>query len=224
MAIQLRRNTTSGIIPHPDELISGEVCINTADLELYAEDTGGEVRALAHPSIASIKPASGGYVVASHVADNLTQLNTVDNRCYWHPFVPLRTFTTDQVALYVATTTAGNLCRITIHSSDVDGFPETGALLTSGDINCGTTGTKTDSVSFTFKRGAQYWIGVHCDGIIRFHAYPKAALALIGYTPGSTTTYGSYYNSQTFALGSPEPTSLTADAASTPPATFWRVA
>lgn len=222
MAIQLRRNTTLGTVPHPSELISGEPAINTADLELYAEDTGGTVRPLSKPSIASTLPASGGYVVPMHVADSLTQVNSVDNRCYWYPFIPLRTITVDQIALYVATTTAGNQCRVTIHDADIDGNPVTGSIYDSGDINCGTNGTKTASASLSFVRGVQYWIGVHCDGVIRFHAVPKTALSILYYAVGSTTTYGSYYNSQTYSLGSPEPSSLTADAASTPPAVFLR--
>jgi len=221
--IQHKRAATSGTVPHPSELVSGELAINTADVELFAKDNGGTVRAIAKPTLPSIRPASGSYCLPIHVADTLTSLNTVDNRCYWYPFVPLYTFTVDQVALYVATTTTGNQARVTVHGSDADGMPVTGALATTGDIACGTTGAKTDSVSFTFVRGFQYWIGVHADGVIRFHALPKTALGFLAITVGSTATVGAYYNSQTFALGSPEPTSLTADTGN-PPATFWRLA
>ena len=60
---------------------------------------------------------------------------------------------------------AGALVRILVYS-DLNGVPYS-KLLESTDLNAGTTGEKTYTVSFTFTAGTTYWLGAYSNANIQ---------------------------------------------------------
>lgn len=223
MAIQLRRNTTSGVIPHPTELISGEVAINTADLELYAEDTGGAVHPLDRPSFPRIKPLTGEWFTPMIVNNTLSTQAMTANRAYWHPFVSNYNMTFDRVSIWVTTAVASSLARVALFASDADGRPTGTALYESGDLNCATTGEKFDTAAVSIRRGFVYWYAVHASSTQTLRAMLRTETICIHANPNTAYPNSMLYNAQSFALGAPAPGSFTYTNVNIPLA-YWRLA
>lgn len=223
MAIQLRRNTTSGAVPHPDELISGEVAINTADLELYAEDTGGAVHPLCRPAYPSVKPLSGEYQSGMIVNNTVSTQALTANRAYWYPFIAGHTVTLDRASIWVTSAVASSLARIGLFASDSDGWPVGSPLYESGDLNCATTGEKFDSCTVTLRRGFQYWSVVHSSSTQVIRAALRTEMIQLNAHPNTAYPPSMIYNAQSFALGLPAVGSFTYSNLNVPLA-YWRSA
>ena len=223
MAIQLRRNTTSGTIPHPAELVSGEVAINTADLELYAEDTAGNVLPLNRPAYPSVKPKSGEYQCGMIVNNTVSTLALTANRAYWYPFVAGHTVTLDRASIWVTSAVASSLARVGLYASDPDGWPIGTALYESGDLNCATTGEKFDTCTLTLRRGEQYWAVVHSSSTQVVRAALRTEMIQVYAHPNTAYPSSMIYNTQTFALGLPGVGSFTYSNLNVP-LVYWRTA
>lgn len=53
MAILLKRNTVSGVVPDPTELDIGEVAVNAADARLFTKKTDGTVGEIGTGSVST---------------------------------------------------------------------------------------------------------------------------------------------------------------------------
>lgn len=226
MAIQLRRNSTSGIVPHSTELVSGEVAINTADLELYAEDTAGTVAQLARNTYPAVKPPSGQWQTGMSGTDSTTTRASYANRVWLHPWIPRHTVTVDRAAIWCTAAVAGSLAKIAIFDSDADGWPTGSALWTSTDLNCGTTGEKSATVSLTLRRGQQYWNALHTSSTQTVRAMFRTGFACIQSAPSDVYPYANAYVTSAYGSGMPSApayASLSFDNGNVP-LIYWRTA
>jgi len=221
--IQLKRSSTAGLVPLASELEAGELAINTADLELYAEDSVGSVVPVSRPAYPSVKPRSGAYQCGIVVNNSLTTRQMTADRAYWYPWVCGRTVTVDRASIWVMTAVSSSLARIGLYASDADGWPAGSALYTSGDLNCATTGEKFDSASLTFRRGEQYWSVVHSSSTQTLRAVLRTEMVVIEPNPNTAYPASQIYNSQTFSVGLPSTGSYTLENGNIP-LVYWRTA
>ena len=87
------------------------------------------------------------------------------NTMLLYPFMPAKSLTIKNLVLNVSSLAVGGLIRAVIYS-DLNGVPSS-KLLESTDLNAGTTGEKTYTVSFTFTAGTTYWLGAYSNANIQ---------------------------------------------------------
>lgn len=101
---------------------------------------------------------SGGYISQYIVYSTAPTTGTfVINRLNCTPFIPNKTFTSQDLSVNVTIAAAGGLAKILIFS-DVNGVPSA-KLFESSNLDCSTLGIKTALTSFTFNAGTTYWLG-----------------------------------------------------------------
>jgi len=104
----------------------------------------------------------------------------VADRIEFHPFIPARTVTINELAIDVSTNVAATNCKAAIYSDNGSGAPN--ALLAgTADLSCATTGVKTGAVSsLTLTAGTIYWFAVHSSSTQTLRGIPLSALLPIG--------------------------------------------
>jgi hypothetical protein len=101
---------------------------------------------------------SGGYISQYIIySTGPTTATFVINRLNCTPFIPNKTFTSQDLSINVTIAAVGGLAKILIFS-DVNGVPSA-KLFESSNLDCSTLGIKTALNSFTFDAGTTYWLG-----------------------------------------------------------------
>jgi len=211
MAIQLKRNTTSGIVPDPAELVSGELAINTADAKLFAKKNDGTVVEIgggggsAAQATPFVIPSANRYRSNMVTAGSYTTLSMTANRIYFSPIIFPMTWSCVAIGSYVTTAGSGASGRVGVYASDSDGYPTGSPLVATGDYNASTTGLKEDtSATYTFTAGTQYWLATTVDATFTLRAIPRASMYEMDIVPLSAGgNVGFYWASWSFALGFP---------------------
>ena len=206
--IQIKRSSVAGLVPLASELEAGELAINTADLELYAEDSAGAVHPLGRAAVPSVKPKTAHYICGMTINGTFVNQSLVANRAYWYPLVSGRTVEIDRASVYVSTGAASSFVRIGLYASDADGWPTGSPIFTSGDLSSASTGEKFEACSLTLRRGEQIWTVVHSSAAPALRSISRTYQVPIYVNPLNVSSSSSAYNTQTFALGLPAPTSL----------------
>ena len=101
-----------------------------------------------------------GFTAAITAAIPTTYI-TQFNGIVLSPLILARNMTYSSIRINVTSFTAGCLSRIVIYS-DLNGLPNS-KLYESANIDCGTNGLKTVTVTGSFTAGTVYWIGIHSN-------------------------------------------------------------
>lgn len=150
------------------------------------------------------------------------------NRLYAFPFVVGRTATLDRIAINVTTAASGSKARCGIYDTNDNGYPYN-LVVDSGELDSGTTGIKSTTISQSLPGGHLYWLVVVSSGTptLRCAAAASVLTPLILGTSSSlgTTHYLGLYVSYTYAaLPSTFPSSPTMITGTPIPLVFYRIA
>lgn len=115
--------------------------------------------------VATTTGAGGGTVNAAPGAAGRLDL---------YPFIPRADLPVDRVAVNCTTIAAANLGRIAIYSADASGRPAT-LLAESADLDLTALGARFATLSFAFRQGRTYWIGLRTSGTAVVTAWPTSA-------------------------------------------------
>ena len=184
--------------------------------DLYVSDATGSV---AHPinirshagAIAWPKRSATPRIVGDVAGTALTTLTLVASRIYFVPFVVPRQVNLTGVRISVTTAATGTASIGIYANAVVSGDDSPGALLASvGNLDTGTTGDKSGSLSYTLVPGVIYWAALICSAAATVRAVPLAAIQTsLGRQVGVTTAITHLFASGTGStLPATAPTSL----------------
>ena len=153
-------------------------------------------------------PNAGGIVVGNYY-DNCFQgsasgaLAGAANRITLAPFYTSDHLPIDIIGVLVSTAVAAALGKIVIYASGADNWPDA-LLFESGNLDFGTTGFKSEALSFTFDAGRQYWLGIRESSTATLRTVAVASAVNLG-VGGATGT--SYYTvlRRTLTFANPAP-------------------
>lgn len=170
---------------------------------------------------------TGNYYDNSFQGTAASNLAGVANRLDMAPYYTSVTFSIDRIGVTVNTAVAGATGRVVIYSNSSSGWPDQLLYYGSSDLSFAATGYVSHTLSFTFNRGTQYWLGIHQSSTAKLITINLSSAVNLGL---SSSTATSYYNvvrrSVTYASGAPTTFAMTsADlAAATPPSIRFRAA
>lgn len=152
---------------------------------MLAVDTKTTANALSSP----LMIYSGVYIDASAGAAATSTLALAADRLILQPFVPKSDMSIDQIGASVTVLGSGVVAKIGIYDSDSNGRPVN--LLTSGpsDLNLGSTGFKSHSISQAFKKGRMYWLALHSSGIATVRAIALGSAWSLGLGGSNNSAY-----------------------------------
>jgi hypothetical protein len=96
--------------------------------------------------------------------------------------------TIDTLGIQVSTLVASALARVGIYSVTANGWPGSLLAQTPSTYDCGSTGAKTQAVSFTFAANTAYWVAIHHSSTATLRAVPVAALPPLPVTTSGQTS------------------------------------
>lgn len=153
-------------------------------------------------------PTSGEWIYTAAgfvLGSNNTLSNNSHVQYIWTPDVD---FTASDVAINVVTAgAAGSLAKITIYDTDADGKPNA-LLLTTGTMDCASTGVKTVACAQSFTGGRQYVIGVRASTTTTFavSGWDRPVVPIInGGASPVVSTRNTISRSATFASDTQDP-------------------
>jgi len=129
----------------------------------------------------------GGFSVLAGVA----------NRMHLAPIIFNTTITTISLSIQVTSAVASAVIRLLLYSN-VNGRPSA-KLWESANLDCGSNGVKTATLSTTLIEGVTYWIGVHHSSTAQTYALQTTQLLPL-YNVQGAQTISSYH--LTAAIGS----------------------
>jgi hypothetical protein len=151
-------------------------------------------------------PTGTWFAPAAVNAASATTLAGAANRLEMFLFPSARySIAIDQLAVEVTTLIASAKCKVAVYSATADGWPDS-LLATSAELDLGSTGTKTASISLTLSANTPYWIGVHHSSTATLRALNSTSFTPLGLgTSGSAGVDGSAIRrtSVTYATGFP---------------------
>jgi hypothetical protein len=150
---------------------------------------------------------AGLYYDQSYSVNNATTLATGANRMELYPFVVNHDFEIDLMGVAVSAAVAASLVKLVIYDSDANGWPDA-LLYEGGDLDCSTTGYKSESLSFTFLKGVPYWVGMRTNANPTLRTTPLGNNKIIGgIVNGSngTSYYTAIRRTVTYANAAPDP-------------------
>lgn len=172
-----------------------------------------------------------GGVVSSYYYDNnphagVGTLAGAANRCDLAPFYISGGLAIDQLGVSVSTAVAGSQMKVVIYGSDANGWPSA-KLYETAALSGAATGYVSESLSFTFASGTQYWLGVRhsSTATLRTIAINSAWNLGLGSSGNTGTQCTVIRRTITFANAAPDPwgfvnTELTSNV--TPPSIRFR--
>lgn len=161
--------------------------------------TGGAGAATLH---LVVPQAVGTYLSASIGGINTGTIAQAANRLEFHPFIPARNMSIDELAIEVTTLIASSLAKVGIYS-DSGGQPN--ALLRgSADLDCSTIGVKAAAIaSLALVAGTTYWLAVHANSTQTIRGIPLSALLPLGMAASGGTYFTTRRATATYASGLP---------------------
>jgi hypothetical protein len=164
-----------GVAADPASPADGFLWFNSAAGQLRAR-VGGITRSLVDQDIPWLSPVAGDFLLTTSGAGGAATgaLAGVANQFDLFPFSPRADVTLDRLGINCTVAVASALAKIAVYSSDANGRPDQ-RLTETGDLDCGTTGTKLATVSLTLRRGTVYWIGVRHSSTATLSAWAGTA-------------------------------------------------
>lgn len=150
---------------------------------------------------------TGEYYDQSFGTNTAQTIVGVANRLALYPYLVPADFAIDLIGVAVSTAVASATIKIVIYDVDASGLPSE-LLYEGGDLDCSTTGYKSESITYTFQKGKRYWIGVRHSSTATTRAVPIASQKPLGtIVSGSTgTTYDTIIQTTvTYADPAPNP-------------------
>ncbi len=150
---------------------------------------------------------NGGWVSANFYDNAATGAAPVtqasaSNQLTVMPFTVRRDLTIDQIGIAIsANGGGGSNANVVIYASNPDtGWPAARLAIT-GNLSTSGTGYVSAAISFTFRKGVRYWLGVHTSANPTLRAIPVAGMQSLGLSSNNGTTYFTVLR-QTVAFGS----------------------
>ena len=151
----------TGQASDPASPTDGQLWYNSSTGQMKAR-TGGVTRLIdAQQDVGWLTPVASDYVLttAGPGGSATTTLAGVANRVEIFPFNARADIVANQLAVNVVTLLAAALGKVVIYSSDSNGRPAN-LILETADLDFSTAGTKTAAISYTFRQGLTYWLGM----------------------------------------------------------------
>jgi len=177
-------------------------------------------------------PNAGGVVVGQYY-DNSFQgsasgtLIGAANRIDLAPYYTSVDLPIDRIGCGVSTAVAASLFKIVIYNSESNGWPSTLAY-ESGDLSGATATFAEATLSFTFLKGTQYWVGVRHSSTCTLRTVAVASAVNLGLTSNNAANYATVLRrTLTYATAATSPWNFTnADRVAniTPPSIRFRAA
>lgn len=178
-------------------------------------------------------PNAGGVVVGQYY-DNSFQgtasstLAGVANRLDLAPYYTSVDLPIDRLGVAVSTGVASAAGRACIYATGTDGWPAALLYYGSSDLDFSSTGMKEHTLTFTFLRGIQYWVGIHQSSTATLRSINVSSAVNLGLTSSTASNYATILRqSINYALGAPDPfvfTNGNRTANTTPPSIRFRAA
>ncbi|WP_201743960.1 DUF2793 domain-containing protein [Paragemmobacter ruber] len=157
--------------------------------QIRARLGGQTLRLDGQQEIAWLTPPAGELVLTTTGVGGgaTTTLAGAAGRIDLFPFLPRADLGIDRLVLNATTAVAGALARVLVYASDANGRPD-GLILETGDLDLGTTGTKSATVGLTLRQGRCYWLGTRHSSTATTSAWALTATPdLNGGTAPATT-------------------------------------
>lgn len=106
------------------------------------------------------------------------------------PYFTNKDLTIDRIGCGVSAAVAGALFKIVIYSSSTAGWPDA-KLYESADLSAATATFAEATLSFTFVRGTQYWVGIRKSSTAAFRTVPTSSTPSLGLLNNNATIYAS---------------------------------
>lgn len=144
----------------PGSPANGDVWYNTTEGRFKIKQDGLTMPLESQCSgVPFILPVTGEYILAGALNGSATNsLVGVANRFDIAPFTVPMDVTVTSLNLSVTTAVASALAKIVLYESDDFGRP-TNKLVETADLDCSSTGFKSDTCSVALQRGKVYWRG-----------------------------------------------------------------
>ena len=125
-----------------------------------------------------------------------TTANITANSISLYPFIPANSLTISNLQITIGGVFFGGLIRILVYS-DLNGVPSS-KLIESTSFDCGTTGIKTYTTSYTFDAGTVYWLGYYGNLAVAPNIFSDTQM-----TPISASTHTTSFTTVTAAATFP---------------------
>jgi hypothetical protein len=209
---ELATNATAGFfwIPTMAGRPTGTVTVRTGKKPLVLDTTNNTIHFNSNLIWRSLDdqiqpPNAGGYVTANFYDQSrgtaaASTLAAAANRLDVMPFTVWKDLTIDQIGIAVSTGAAGNANIVIYESNPTTGWP-TNRIYVSGNLSTAAIAYVPATYSYTFRRGVNYWIGVHFSAAPTIRSIPLANLHNLGIASSTGTTYFTVLR-QSVAFGS----------------------
>ncbi|WP_143710450.1 DUF2793 domain-containing protein [Tabrizicola sp. TH137] len=160
-----------------------------ADGQLSARLAGQTLRLDGQGHIPVLTPPSGELILSTTGAGGTTTSTVAGSagRFDIFPFLPRADLTLDRLLVNCTAAVAGALARIAIYAADAQGRPET-LILETDDLDLGTVGAKSATVSLALRQGRTVWLGLRHSATATLSTWaPTATPDLNGGTAPATT-------------------------------------
>lgn len=153
-----------------------------------------------------VSPNAGGVVVGQYY-DNCFQgsaagtLAGAANRIDLAPYYTSVNLPIDRIGCGVSTAVAASLFKIVIYESGTDGWPSN-LLYESASLSGAAAAFVEATLSFTFLRGKQYWVGVRHSSTCTLRTVAVASSVNLGLTSNNATSYATILR-RTLAFATP---------------------
>lgn len=184
-------------------------------------------------TISNFASPNAGGVVTGQYYDNSFQgtasstLAGAANRIDLAPYYTSVTLNIDRIGVAVSTAVASAQAKVVIYSSDSNGWPDT-LLHETAALDCGSTGMKEETLTFTFNSGVQYWVGVRHSSTATLRTINVSSAVNLGLTSSTAANYATILRrTLTFATAATSPWNFTNTdrvANVTPPSIRFRAA
>ena len=125
-----------------------------------------------------------------------TTANITANSISLYPFIPANSLTISNLQITIGGVFFAGLIRILVYS-DLNGVPSS-KLIESTSFDCGTTGIKTYTTSYTFNAGTVYWLGYYGNQAVAPNIFSDTQM-----TPISASTHTTSFTTVTAAATFP---------------------
>jgi hypothetical protein len=172
-----------------------------------------------YPSIAYPKRSNTPKIVGDVAGSTLTTLALTAARQYFLPLVVPRNVVLKGLRISVTTASAGTASIGIYKNTQVNGDDAPGSLLASvSNLDTGSTGDKTGTLSYTLSAGTLYWASMIASAAVTVRALPSASLqSALGRSVNGTSVISYLHAAGSGStLPSTAPTKLTTAAGATP--------
>jgi hypothetical protein len=137
----------------------------------------------------------GGYIAGQYYDNSFhaatpTALTGAAGQIDLTPFFTNADLAVDRIGCGVSAAVAGALFKIVIYGSNAAGWPHA-LLYESADLSAAAAAFAEATLSFTFLRDTQYWVGIRKSSTAAFRTVPTSSTPNLGLLNSNATTYAS---------------------------------